>query len=86
MGSGVPISLVMRLRVRIPGTNSFRSGIIVAAAGNGEDGLSGDRGDGRVIRDFKNTAYPFFESDTSFLECMFGLFLVVQRFIESRDV
>ena len=30
-----------------------------------------------VIRDFKDTVYPFFESDTWFLECLFVLFLVV---------
>ena len=31
-----------------------------------------------VIRDFKDTVYPFFESDTLFLECLFCvLFLVV---------
>ena len=37
----------------------------------------------KVIRDFKDTVYPFFESDTLFLEC-FVLFLVVERFFESR--
>ena len=30
--------------------------------------------------------YPFFESDTLFLEWVFVLCLVVQRFVESRDV
>ena len=29
------------------------------------------------VRDFKDTVYPFFESDTLFLECLFVLFLVV---------
>ena len=36
--------------------------------------------------DFKDTVYPLFESDTLFLECVCVLFLVVQRFFESRDV
>ena len=49
------------------------------------------RGGGRdpqhlYIRDFKDTAYPFFESDTLFLECLFVLFVLVWRFFESRDV
>ena len=30
-----------------------------------------------LVRDFKDTVYPFFESDTLFLECCFVLFLVV---------
>ena len=30
-----------------------------------------------VIRDFKDTVYPFFESDTLFLECCPVLLLVV---------
>ena len=30
-----------------------------------------------VIRDFKDTVYPFFESDTLFLECVVVLCLVV---------
>ena len=39
-----------------------------------------------LFRDFTDTVYPFFESDTLFLEFMFVLFLVVSRFFESRDV
>ena len=35
---------------------------------------------------FKNTVYPFFESDTLFLECLFVSSLVALRFFESRDV
>ena len=31
----------------------------------------------KVVRDFKDTVYPFFESDTLFLECVFVLLLVV---------
>ena len=30
-----------------------------------------------VFRDFKDTVYPFSQSDTLFLECVFALFLVV---------
>ena len=30
----------------------------------------------QVIRDFKDTVYPFFESDTVFLECLFVLCLI----------
>ena len=41
---------------------------------------------GVVVRDFKDTLCPFFESDTLFLECCFVLCLVVWRFFESRDV
>ena len=40
-----------------------------------------------VIMDFKDTVYPFFESDTLFLESIpFALFLVVWRFFESSDI
>ena len=38
------------------------------------------------LRDFKDTAYPFLESDTLFLECVVVLFSVVEPFFESRDV
>ena len=37
------------------------------------------------IPDFKDTFYPFFESDTLFLECVFVLFLVTDRFFQSID-
>ena len=30
-----------------------------------------------LVRDFKDTVDPFFESDTLFLECLFVLVLVV---------
>ena len=40
----------------------------------------------RVLRDFKDTVYPLFESDTLFLGYTLVLFLIVQRFFESRDV
>ena len=30
-----------------------------------------------AIRDFKDTIFPFFESDALFLECLSALFLVV---------
>ena len=39
-----------------------------------------------VIRDFKDTVYPFFESETFLLENVLVLFLDVKRFFESRDV
>ena len=32
---------------------------------------------GQVFRDFKDTVYPLFESDTLFLEGLFVLFVVV---------
>ena len=41
---------------------------------------------GEVLRDFKDTVYPFFQSDTLFLECCVVLCLAVSRFFESRDV
>ena len=42
--------------------------------------------DAARIMDFKETVYPFVESDTLFLECVFVLLLVLERFFESRDV
>ena len=42
--------------------------------------------DVQVIRDFKDTIYPLFESYTLFLDFILVLFLGVWRFFESRDV
>ena len=40
-----------------------------------------------VVRDFKDTVYPFFEfRDLAPRRCCFALVLVVSRFFESRDV
>ena len=30
-----------------------------------------------LVRDFKDTVYPFFESCTLFLECIFAVFFVI---------
>ena len=38
--------------------------------------LARNRCHGTLFRDFKDTVYPFFESDTLFLECVFGLLFV----------
>ena len=39
-----------------------------------------------IFGHFKDMVYPFFESDTLFLECFVVLLLVVLRFFEPRDV
>ena len=60
-----------RAQVNVPERDPARGG-----GGGGSEG----------VRDFKETVYPFFESDTLIPECLFVLCLVVQRFFESRDV
>ncbi|CAE8643790.1 unnamed protein product, partial [Polarella glacialis] len=49
-GNSVVRVVSMTIPVRIPGTNEFQVNIILAAAGNGQDGLSGSRGDGGMGR------------------------------------